>query len=172
MTTKEFERIYNQYWWHVFSFAKSKLDTLVDWFYPQEVTAEVFIQLWRSQPEFKEEKNIKAWLFMTANSRIIDVIRKESRYEIGPLSVEEYRLYENDWDRCEIENEVLKSILDIVKTFHQREQQIFDLHYLKELPAGKIAQILKTSQQTVSNQLSTLKKKLKTEVKNRGLRPG
>lgn len=166
MTTKEFELIYQKHWWAVFSYAKSRLTRFVDWYYAEEVTAQVFAKLWITQPKFENDKNIKSWLYTTASRKVIDMIRVEGHRHIEKLSVEEYMIPTNeDVEKAEIESEVISGVLAIIKQYSQREQQIFDLHYIKELPAGKIAEILKTKPQTVSNQLLTLKRKIKEAIK-------
>ena len=166
MTTTEFTAIYDHHFWAVFNFAKHRLADLHDWYYAEEVTSYVFIHLWNAQPFFEDEKSVKAWLMQATVRRVIDVVRELKRKPTDRLTREEYVIADMDeFDRLEIESEVLRIVAQLVAGYAERDRQIYDLHFRQGFPAGKVAEILKTKQQTVSNQLVTLRKKILNEFK-------
>lgn len=169
MLTEEFNSIYKRHWWTVFNFAKKELKELEDWHYVEEVTSEVFINLWKSQPEFEDEKKIRAWLYVATKRQVIDLMRIYNHHYMEPLDYSYYELtYEDEEEmvRLEIASEVFSQVIEIIKRYTEREKQIFNLHFLHELPVGKVAEILKTKPQTISNQLLTLKKRLRQDTPN------
>lgn len=174
MTILEFNNIYNKHWYTVFNFAKTRINSS-DWFYAEEITSHVFIKLWQKQPEFENERYLKQWLYTSTQRKVIDTIRSQQLRPTTPLTWDI-----NNWDsldeeeisRLELEREIMQYVINVLKSYTDRENQIFRLHFLQGLSAGKIAKILKTGQQTVSNQLLTLKKKLRNDIKKPGHNPG
>lgn len=162
MTTKEFDIIYKKYWWLVFRFARNRLNG--DNYNAEEVTAHVFMKLWETQPEFNTEESIRIWLIVSAKRRAIDLKIQIGHYHHEVIN--EYDIVDhNELESYAIDRDVLNQVLKIVKTFVEREQQIFDLHFLKGIPSSEIAAILKTKPRTVWNYIFSIRNKLKSQIK-------
>lgn len=165
MTENEFNYIFDKYRMAIFNFVNKMLH---DTFEAEEVTSLVFIKLWESQPKLETDLKTKAWLFISAKNRTFDKIKVNATRKKFEAEMAITELTEDDQldiETAEIHAIVMKKILTIIKSYTKQEQIVFDLHFLKGLTAPEIGIILKTKPQTVHNQLTTLRHKLKAAIK-------
>lgn len=162
MTTKEFDLIYKKYWWLVFRYARNRLDG--DNYNAEEVTAHVFMKLWETQPKLVTDENTRAWLIVSTKRRVLSLIRHTNRHPYEPINELDIRDH-IELENYAIERDVLTHVLKIVKTFVEREQLVFDLHFLKGIPSSEIASILKTKNRTIWNYIFSIRTKLKAQIK-------
>lgn len=164
MTHKEFEDIYNQYFWLIYKYVKERLNH--DVYNTQEVVAYVFMKLWEAKPKFKNKSNIIAWLGLAAKRRIIDVTRTLRTHRYIPI--DEVELDESDEQQMElylIEQGVIEQILKLVTNFTPNEQVIFNLYYMDSLSTPKIATKLNLSASTIRSYLQIIRDKIKAKIK-------
>ena len=126
----------------------------------QDVVQETIISVARKIPEFTYDPAVcsfKTWLMRMTRWRIIDQIRKKQYERDGQRFRREEAwdesLLENQpdlagfdleavWDE-EWEKHLLQTALDKVKQYVNPKQfQMFYLHVVKSMPAGKVAQML------------------------------
>lgn len=165
MTENEFNYIFDKYRMAIFNFVNKMLHNT---FEAEEVTSLVFIKLWESQPKLETDLKTKAWLFISAKNRTFDKIKVNATRKKFEAEMAITELTEDDQldiETAEIHAIVMKKILTIIKSYTKQEQIVFDLHFLKGLTAPEIGIILKTKPQTVHNQLTTLRHKLKAAIK-------
>jgi RNA polymerase sigma factor (sigma-70 family) len=164
MTPKEFENIYNQYFWLIYKYVKERLNH--DVYNTQEVVAYVFMKLWEAKPKLKSKSDIIGWLGLAAKRRIIDVSRSLRTHRYTPI--DEVELDESDEQQMElylIEQGVIEQILKLVTNFTPNEQAIFNLYYIDSLSTPKIANKLNLSASTIRSYLQIIRDKIKSKIK-------
>lgn len=165
MREKEFNIIFNDYRISIFNFVNRMIK---DRYQAQDITSLVFIKMWDAQPVFLTDEKTKAWLFITAKRKALDYIKHRDLISLEPISEDEYELADDELIQIqplEIHAAVLNKILDLIKCYTKQEQMVFDLHYVQGLKPGDISRILKSKPQTVRNQLTAIRNKIRTEIK-------
>lgn len=131
----------------------------------EDITAEVFVKVWKNLGKFDPEKNFKTWLFTIVRNTTIDWLRK--RKNILFSEKEEY-FEENITDieplpdeifmRKELSKDLEGALLKIRPDF----REIILLHYTEELTFEEISEIVAKPLNTVKSHhlraLSTLRK--------------
>lgn len=165
MREKEFNIIFNDYRIPLFNFVNKMIK---DRYQAEDITSLVFIKMWETQPFFLTEEKTKAWLFITAKRKALDYIKHRDLISMEPISEDEFELADDDLIQIqllEIHAIVLNKILDLIKQYTQQEQIVFDLHYIQGLKPSDISRILKSKPQTVRNQLTVIRNKIREQIK-------
>lgn len=164
MTRKEFEEIYNQYFWLIYKYVNERLNG--DTYTTQEVLSHVFMKLWESQPTLKSKNATIGWLGLTAKRRILDLKRYAKRHP--NISLEDMSFDQADEHKTEnylIEQGVITEIFKLVDTFTPNEKTIFNLYYKDNISTPKIATQLNLSPSTVRSYLQILRDKIRAKIK-------
>lgn len=152
-----FTSVYRQHYERIYTFAKifvADKDA-------EDITADTFIKLWNRRAHFKSTNDIKAFLHVTTRNACFDFIRhKKVKLEKQGELITLIEINHNS-SLQETREELLKLIQEEVEKMSTRMQQIYDLSYNKGLTPAQIAEQLKISVQTVSNQKTALIKTLK-----------
>ncbi len=165
MTEHQFNTIFKQYRISIFNFVNKMIK---DRYQAEEITSLVFIKMWNVQPVFLTEENTKAWVYIAAKRKTLDYIKHRDRSNIETIEEDEFDLTYADMKQIQLseaQTAAIENILRIIKKYTHHEQEIFDLHYVGGLKPGEIARILKSKPQTVRNQLTTIRNKIKNEIK-------
>ncbi|MBN1779833.1 sigma-70 family RNA polymerase sigma factor [bacterium] len=137
----------------------------------EDVTQEVFVNLWRHWTNIDQEK-VEAWIMKSTRNRCVDVIRKRQT----PLS----KVYSADWnlisdageapasphEQLEL-TETQDSILHAIYTLPEKIQSILLLHYFMDLKLSTIGEVLGVNLSTVKVSLHRGRKMLKETLKAR-----
>lgn len=153
-----FTRIYKQHYERIYNFVKIFLPETKD---AEDITADTFIKLWNRRQHFKSANDITAFLHVTSRNACFDMLRhKRTKLE---KQAEIIALIETNHASSvhEIREELMILIHNEVEKMSARMKQIYDLSYHQGLTPAQIAEKLKTSVQTVSNQKTALIKTLK-----------
>ena len=135
----------------------------------EEVTQEVFINLWNKAGKFRPERGrFVPWLLTTAHHRTIDELRRNkrergaitevARVELGTTSPEE-----GPAERAERleDSQVVREALDILP---QEQQQVVVLAYYNGYSHSEIAQILDQPLGTVKTRMRLAMQKLRASM--------
>ena len=151
-----FNDLYEKYVDMVFSFVQSMLN---DNSVAEDITQFVFIQLWEHRKEMSSQKNLPAWLYVTARNAVYKEIRRM-------MSMEKYVSYAVHAQAAvgggNIDNKIIRKELDsIIDTFPLSMKKIYLLRTVEGLSVNEIAENLEISPKTVETQLLRAKKKIK-----------
>lgn len=112
----------------------------------EEVTADVFWQVWRQAESYNIERgSVAAWLITIARSRAIDKRRILERR--GGETEIDLKLMEDDGNSCDPETEVyLKEtrnmIESVLEQLNENQRQIVELAYFRGLSQSEISAML------------------------------
>lgn len=165
MTEHEFNTIFHKYRMHIFNFINKLIK---DRNAAEDVTSTVFIKLWELNPILETDLNTKAWLFITAKSKAFDYLkslRRRALYEKKAIYNIEVELLQEEASYGDVHIEVMSQIVEMIKSYTTQERIIFNLHFIESLKPRDIAKILKSKPQTVNNQLTTIRNKIKAQIK-------
>jgi len=136
----------------------------------EDVTQEVFIQVYRSIQNFKGESKLSTWLYRIATTRALDLLRsRKSKKRFGLLQ----RLFgeENepvfelpDFNHPGVALDRKENAARLFKAINQlpeNQKVAFTLHKIEDLSYQEISEIMKTSLPAVESLMHRAKQNLK-----------
>jgi len=155
---KAFKILYRQYSSMLYAFLWRKTgnsDTAED------LIQELFIKVWNNRKTLDADRNIKAYLYRSANNLAIDHLRSKKNlvvsFEDNQYNNPVYNIDEN----FDLEEKIKKA----VKQLPAQQQNVFWLSRFEGLKYGEIAEMLNIAPKTVENHIAkalvALREKLK-----------
>lgn len=161
-----FERLFYMFGNKLLYFAKGYLESDED---AKEIVQDVFMKIWETRENLKEDRSFSAYLFTITYNFIRMYYRKKYR--------EEKKIREHHYtkeDSFEIESEIefneLSEIIDqAISQLPEKRQLIFRLSRKEGLSNEEIAHKLNISKKTVENQITHAIKFLRDYIRNKSL---
>jgi RNA polymerase sigma-70 factor (family 1) len=161
-----FTSIYNKYHLTLYYFVNRFLPERED---AEDITADVFVKLWKLRARFDNIKNIEAFLYITGRNACLDYLRHlqrqhEKQKELIHVLLQEPAdgiLQEN------LKAEVLKSIHKEIESLPRSCRKVFEMAYLEGLNNSEIAEQLKINNQSVRNHKQRAIKLLRIALLNK-----
>ena len=127
----------------------------------EEITQEVFVQVWEKRERINPSRSIKGYLYTIARNSALNLFEQQkvrSRYAASPLSrPEDY--YASDEILIADETRLLIEIA--VSRMPEQRRRVFELSRHEELKSTEIAERLGISRHTVDNHLAAAKKDIR-----------
>ncbi len=138
---------------------------LYDYNDAEDITQEVFIELWNQRSKFENQDQIKAFLYLSIKNKCLNFIKhlaiREKYFE------SELERNEEDFDEFVLEAEVVQNIYTAIESLSEQRKKIILLS-MEGLKNNEIAEDLSISINTVKLQkkiaYQQLREKLKTSV--------
>ncbi len=140
-----------------------------------DVTQEVFIQVYRSVSTFKGDSKISTWLYRITLSKALDHEKKAKRKKRFGFVQSLFNGHEEvDGRQAEFEHpgvkmenkERAKELFNALKQIPDKQRIAFTLHKLEGQSYQEIAEIMNTTLYAVESLMSRAKVNLKKELKN------
>ena len=135
----------------------------------EEIVQDVFMKLWATREQIKNEETILYLLFKMAKNQLINNYRKNMSSPVYEEYVEycNYeKLSENNTDSNLNYDDFCVHIQEIKKDLPAAQQQIFEYSIFQQKKNQEISDLLGLSEQTVRNQLSLALKVFRKRLKN------
>lgn len=127
----------------------------------EEITSEVFYQVWRSAKEFKGQSKATTWLFGIARNLCMNRLRKK-RMQFLEL-MEGDAVYHPEEEETDYDPEAVKRALEKLSPIHR---EVLYLAFYEEMSYSEIAKLLGIPENTVKTRVFHAKKKLKELLEN------
>jgi RNA polymerase sigma-70 factor (ECF subfamily) len=136
----------------------------------EDVAQEVFIEMYRSINNFRNESSISTWLYRLAVNKSLDFIRQSKRQKRGSgkvnsmekSEIEKLNITSKQLASDSIEEEERKKMLyHSIEQLPKRQKEALLLSQIKELKQQEVADIMETSVSSVESLLVRAKRKLK-----------
>ena len=131
-----------------------------DFHHAEELTQDVFLQVYRKLGTLKDPKRFPGWLYVIANRLSLNWIQRrkptmESLEDTPPEEIEEssythYLTETSETEATEYRAEVVKALLEKLP---ESERTVMTLHYLGEMTAKEIGNFLGVSVNTIKSRL-------------------
>lgn len=132
----------------------------------EEITSEVFFQVWRSAKKFRGDSKATTWIFGIARNLCLNHLRKKKLQFMELLETD--AVYEPE-EEPEYNPELVKKAMEKLSPLHR---EVLYLAYYEELPYSKIAEILGIPENTVKTRVFNAKRKLKEIIENEASNKG
>jgi len=135
----------------------------------EDLTSEVFLDVWRQAGQFEGRSTVSTWMLAMARYKALAARRRRTDDQLDDEVVE---AIEDDGDDPEIavqkkdRKEILRGCLDRLSARHR---EIVDLVYYHEKSVEEAANILSIPQNTVKTRLFHARKRLSTLASEAGL---
>lgn len=153
MTDLELERLYKKYFPCIYSicflYMKSEADAC-------DICQEVFIRLYKSIEDFKEDENVKAWLIKVASNLCKNELKKWWRTHTTGLLPEQFHQKASD-DQDNL-------LLEMVDALRPDYRIPIYLHYFEGYKSHEIGKLLGISSSAVRSRLEKGRRLLKNEI--------
>ena len=166
--TEAFTAIYNTYYPTLYSFVKKFIPERED---AEDITADIFVKLWRMHANFDNIKNIEAFLYITARNACLDFLRQLKRRNEKQKELLYVLLQEPAEGMLpeDIKAEVLAAILEEIEKLPPSCRNVFKMAYLQGLSNSDIASSLGINNQSVRNHKLRAVKLLRLALLNRNM---
>lgn len=146
-----FETVYHLYCGWVYNFVYQVTGNIQ---VAQDITQDVFLQIWNYRRSIDVDKNFEGYLFRIARNEIAHYIRKELKKQVYVRALEEDGADEG----CCVETEVdlaVKAdyIAQLSEALPDARRQIFTLYWKSGMSYKEIAELLSISPKTVATQV-------------------
>lgn len=167
-----FERLITEYQKKVFNIAFRMVGNYDD---ASELTQEVFIRVFKSLKNFKEQSLFSTWIYKITTNVCLDEIRKRKKRKVVYLD-EEIKLEENEVKR-QIEddkptpemiaekNEISKAVNDAIESLSEEHRTVIVLRDLQGFSYEEIAKITSCPEGTVKSRINRARQALKEILK-------
>ncbi len=162
-SVKAFDALYDLYFHRIYGFCyqftKSHKDT-------EDIVQEVFIKLWLSRSEIKNEESLGGLIFRIAKNHIISAhhsILRQPQYEDYLLYRESLGKEDTEWLEY---HEFATIVNQAIESLPNAQQRIFKLSRIAGMSNREIAGLLAISEQTVKNQLVSSLKSIRKFLNN------
>lgn len=129
----------------------------------EDLIQQAFVYIWEKREQIDEHKSLKAYLFQIAYSRMLNLIRDNSKFDDNE-QVSELR-QTSDNPASDIEKEELNTIIEqAVSSMPEKRQHVFRLCFLQEFTYKEAAEFLEVSVKTVENHMGMALKDLRSAL--------
>jgi len=147
----------------VFGYLKTEADTL-------DIIQEVFIRLWSSRSQLKDDTNLEAFLFTVARNTIISAFRKKITEKEYLEDLKLLAIQNSSDTESQVEYNLLsEKVKKLVTQLPNQRKRIFILSKEKGYTNQAIANELQISIKTVEDHMTKARKFLKENLKEYGL---
>jgi RNA polymerase sigma-70 factor (ECF subfamily) len=139
--TELVKRYQERLYWHVRRMVVNHDDA-------NDILQNVFVKVWKSLGEFREEANLYTWLYRIATNETLTYLDQQKRRSVVTISDDEEnglanRLKaEQGYDAHKIEWRLQQAI----HTLPEKQRIVFNLRYYDEMSYDKMAAVLETSE--------------------------
>ena len=142
-----------------------------DFHIAEEITQDIFLQVYKKLPTLKDSNQFTGWLYVIANRQCIAWLRKKKQ-PVQSLEATSHETLEETAYTCyiseqreEAEVERRREIVqNLLEKLPESERTVVVLHYLGEMTCEAISKFLGVSPNTVKSRLSRARKRLREEV--------
>ena len=134
----------------------------------EDVTQEVFIEVYENIEEFRQEAQLKTWVYRIAVNKALDWEKRKKRQKHGGLLKRIFSVKEEDEPMsfehpgAQLDNKEKASVLfRALKKLPEKQQVAFTLHKIDGLSYKEVADIMDTSLYAVESLIGRAKTNLK-----------
>jgi RNA polymerase sigma-70 factor (family 1) len=111
----------------------------------EDISQEVFIELWRQREKFENYNQVKAFLYLSVKNKCLNFIKHQ---KVEATYVNEVLHTESEEDMQVIEAEVINQLTNAIESLPEQQKQVI-LHNLQGLKNEEIADAMQISVNTV-----------------------
>lgn len=163
------EVLYGRYQVRVFRFILRKVRTEA---VAEELTNEVFMEVWRNASRFEGRSSLSSWILGIAHNRAISSLRKRRESELDEDSVGAIADDSDDPEVTAQKTDKGALLRQCMERLSDEHRTIIDLVYYHEKSIAEVAEIVDIPQNTVKTRMFYARKKLSEFLEEAGVDRG
>lgn len=168
--SKAFQQLYEMFSEQVYNTALSYVQNVED---AEEVTQDVFTNVFRSAGKFKGDSQVSTWIYRITINAALGLIRKRKRFAFLKFGETEKDVPDFEHPGVLLENkENAKALFKVIDTLPETQKTAFILSFVEGLPRQEVADVMETSLKSIEALLQrgkrSLRGKLEDSYPNRG----
>lgn len=174
-----FENVYTEHFQSLFIYAK-KLTNSAE--LAKDIVSDVFYNLWKSNPDFSQIKEIKSYLFIAVKNQAIRMLTRNPQ-EFISMDQDQFikKVDRTDPEEVLLEKELMGAIELAVSKLPDQCRLIFDMAKNQQMSYKEIGQELGISQSTIKTQVGRALNEIRVSIAehldddsqyNRGVKSG
>ena len=157
-----FEHLYDKYVKMVYSFL---ISILKDSQISEDITQWCFMQLWEHRREMSADRNVPAWLYVTAKNAALKELRRQltaSRYVEHIINTKDpFDVLQTPMSDMKV---IAGEVATVVQALPEARRRIFLMRTVEGMTVNQIAQTLNISPKTVETQIARAKLSLRKRI--------
>ncbi len=162
MTISDFKSFYNE---HEAFVRKSLYYIIKNTGFVDDVVQEVFVKVWKKQNSFKEQANVRTWLYRITVNCALDHLRKNKK-RLANTNLEDLPELPSEESNSLHMRQLIKLAID---QLDDKSKPLFVLYYINEVPQANIALALKVPIGTVKSRLNKARTIVTDYLKTQGV---
>ena len=169
----DFELLFKANCKKVFNLSLNIVQSIED---AEDITQEVFIEVFHSQNNFKEKSMVSTWIYRIAVNKSLDFLRAKKRKKrfafitqlFHPITGEQlHEVSHFDHPGVVLENIERSQILfKALNKLPKNQKAAFVLHKIEGFPQKEVAQIMKVSEKAIESLMQRSKENLRKSLGN------
>ncbi|MEQ8339046.1 MAG: RNA polymerase sigma-70 factor [Cyclobacteriaceae bacterium] len=158
----DFEEVYTEHFQPLFIYAR-KLTNSAE--LAKDIVSDVFYNLWKSNPDFSQIKEIKSYLFIAVKNHAIRILTRNPQDFIS-LDQDQFikKVDRTDPEEVLLEKELLQAIEIAVSKLPDQCQLIFDMAKNQQMSYQEIGKELGISQSTIKTQVGRALNEIRVSI--------
>lgn len=133
-----------------------------------DVLQNMFIKVWRSLDNFREESQLYTWMYRIATNEALTFLQQQKKRATTSMSRDGYELSDKlkadkDFDSKKIEWKLQMAIQELP----EKQKIVFSLRYYDEMPYEEMSRVLETSEGALKASYHHAVKKVEEYILNR-----
>jgi RNA polymerase sigma factor (sigma-70 family) len=161
---RAYEKIVRKYqeklYWHIRRMVVDHEDA-------NDVLQNMFIKVWRSLDNFREDSQLYTWLYRIATNESLTFLEQKKKRAAASLSDDESHLAnrvkaDENFDGSKLEWKLQLAIQQLP----EKQKAVFNLRYFEEMPYEEMSRVLETSEGALKASYHHAVKKIEEFIKN------
>lgn len=159
---KAFQQLYDMFSSKVFNTALSYVQNEQD---AEEVTQDVFTNIFRSAAKFKGDSTLNTWVYRITVNSSLNYIKKKKRFSFLRFGSDLPEKPDFEHPGVLLENkENAKALFKVIDTLPDAQKTAFILSFVEELPRKEVADVMEVSLKAVESLLQRAKKNMRDRL--------
>lgn len=132
-----------------------------------DVLQNVFIKVWKSLQNFREDSQLYTWLYRIATNESLTFLTQKKKRQSLSISDEENAVTQNIKADPNFDGKKAEWKLQLaIQTLPEKQRIVFNLRYFEEMPYTKMSEILDTSEGALKASFHHAVKKIEDYILN------
>ncbi|MEX0773815.1 MAG: sigma-70 family RNA polymerase sigma factor [Balneolales bacterium] len=129
----------------------------------EDLIQKAFVIIWEKRADIDEEKSLRAYLFRTAYTRMLNEIKYNTRFD-DDADFPQPEGMESPEDQAQY-SQLMKTIHEIVSNMPKKRSMVFDFCFLQQFSYKEAAEAMGVNVKTVENHMGLALKEVRTALK-------
>ena len=161
-----FRGLYDRHHQGIYRFVQGRLR---DEALAEDVTMEVFWDVWRGAGKFAGQSAVRTWLFAIARNKAVSALRKRRDAQLDDEYAERISDDADTPETVSQKSSKASALRECIKTLSDKHREIIDLVYYQEMSVKDVAGVLEIPENTVKTRMFHARKQLSAELERAGL---